>query len=204
MNPVIGDWEAADVLVVGSVVVGVGPGLLTAAADDKSIVIDCRGTVVLPAGVDFISPNTSGTLRPGAPANIAVVRLADLEGTPKGTTVDGRTHLDILILDGRIRNWNGRALDEDSAAENRGVSDIDCPKAHPYLGFWVDENDFLRQELLPDGRYDEARGDCPSAYQGRYWIDGTRIDYLDDLGFWAYGEFRDGVLHHAGYRLTRR
>jgi len=87
MNPVIGDWEAADVLVVGSVVVGVGPGLLTAAADDKSIVIDCRGTIVLPAGVDFISPNTSGTLRPGAPANIAVVRLADLEGTPKGATV---------------------------------------------------------------------------------------------------------------------
>jgi Agrobacterium tumefaciens protein Atu4866 len=23
---------------------------------------------------------------------------------------------------------------------------------------WVDDNDFVRQELLPDGRYDEARG----------------------------------------------
>jgi hypothetical protein len=22
-----------------------------------------------------------------------------------------------------------------------------------------------------------------------YWIDGDRIDYLDDLGFWAFGEF---------------
>ncbi|WP_394326748.1 Atu4866 domain-containing protein, partial [Thermobifida halotolerans] len=36
------------------------------------------------------------------------------------------------------------------------------------------------------------------------WISGSRIDYLDDLGFWAFGEFRDGVLHHAGYRFTRR
>ncbi|CAM3905147.1 SDR family NAD(P)-dependent oxidoreductase [Kibdelosporangium persicum] len=68
----------------------------------------------------------------------------------------------------------------------------------------TDQNDFLRQNLLPDGRYDEARGDRPSAYTGRYWVNGTRIDYLDDLGFWAYGEFRDGELHHAGYRLTRR
>ncbi|WP_319194922.1 Atu4866 domain-containing protein [Streptomyces sp. DK15] len=30
------------------------------------------------------------------------------------------------------------------------------------------------------------------------------MDYLDDLGFWAYGEFRDGTMHHAGYRFTHR
>lgn len=28
----------------------------------------------------------------------------------------------------------------------------------------------VRQELLPDGRHDEARGDRPSTYQGRYRI----------------------------------
>ena len=35
-------------------------------------------------------------------------------------------------------------------------------------------------------------------------ITGNRIDHLDDLGFWAFGEFRDGALHHSGYRFTRR
>ncbi|MDX2393729.1 Atu4866 domain-containing protein [Streptomyces sp. DK15] len=24
------------------------------------------------------------------------------------------------------------------------------------------------------------------------------------MGFWAYGEFRDGTMHHAGYRFTHR
>ncbi|PTQ07851.1 hypothetical protein CLG96_17100 [Sphingomonas oleivorans] len=69
---------------------------------------------------------------------------------------------------------------------------------------WVDESDFVRQELLPGGRYDEARGDRRSAYRGAYWIQGERIIYLDDLGFWAFGEFKDGQLHHAGYRFSRR
>ncbi|MEU9367658.1 Atu4866 domain-containing protein [Streptomyces avermitilis] len=61
-----------------------------------------------------------------------------------------------------------------------------------------------RYDEARDGRYEEARGDRPSVYQGRYWINGTRTDYLDDLGFWAFGEFRDGTPHHAGYRFTRR
>ena len=78
------------------------------------------------------------------------------------------------------------------------------PGEHPYVGMWADEHNWLRQELLPNGRYDEARGDCENAFQGRYWIDGTRIDYLDDLGFWSYGEFHDGFLDHAGHQLTRR
>ncbi|MBU7597962.1 Atu4866 domain-containing protein [Streptomyces sp. P38-E01] len=74
---------------------------------------------------------------------------------------------------------------------------------HTYLGTWATDDRFLRQRLRPDGRYDEARGDRESAYTGRYWINGTRIDYLDDLGFWAYGEFDGEALDHAGYRLTR-
>jgi hypothetical protein len=55
--------------------------------------------------------------------------------------------------------------------------------------------------LTADGRYDETRGGRPHAYEGRYWIDGDRIDYLDDLGFWAFGEFRGEELHHAGYAM---
>ncbi|MGC0387052.1 hypothetical protein RKD33_007269 [Streptomyces sp. SAI-129] len=32
---------------------------------------------------------------------------------------------------------------------------------------WVTEDGHIRQELLPDGRYAEARGERASAYTGR-------------------------------------
>lgn len=67
-----------------------------------------------------------------------------------------------------------------------------------YLGMWVTADGHVRQELLPNGRYDEARGNRKSAYQGKYWIEGDHIDYKDDTGFTADGEFRDGVLYHGG------
>jgi Agrobacterium tumefaciens protein Atu4866 len=44
-----------------------------------------------------------------------------------------------------------------------------------YIGMWVTPDGFIRQELLPNGRYDEARGNKKSAYQGRYEISGTHI-----------------------------
>ncbi|WP_328862879.1 Atu4866 domain-containing protein [Streptomyces sp. NBC_00306] len=202
-NPLMGGWQEADVLIGGSLIVGVGPGLLTAAGDDNMIVIDCAGALVLPAATDFTSPAGSGTLTPGNVADIAVLQLADAPGTPVGAVPARGSHLDILVTGGHVRLWNGRPLDEASAAAPPdGVHVFDS--THPFTGMWVDEEDFVRQELLPNGRYDEARGDRPSAYQGRYWVSGTRIDYLDDLGFWAFGEFHDGTLHHAGYRFTRR
>ncbi|EIM27534.1 Atu4866 domain-containing protein [Microvirga lotononidis] len=74
---------------------------------------------------------------------------------------------------------------------------------HPYLGMWVTEDGRIRQELLPNGRYDEARGTRRSAYQGRYEIRGTRIDYWDDAGFTADGEFIGDVLHHGGMLFYR-
>ncbi|AVT32941.1 amidohydrolase [Plantactinospora sp. BC1] len=203
-DPLLGDWQEADVLIGGTVIVGIGPGLLTAAGDDNMIVIDCVGTLVLPASADFTAPRAGATLTPGQAADIAVLRLADAPGTPAGAVPARGTHLDVLVTGGKIRLYDGRPLDTarttEPAPEGAPVHD----PAHPFLGMWVDDNDFVRQELLPDGRYDEARGDRPSAYQGRYWINGNRIDYLDDLGFWAFGEFQDGSLHHAGYRFTRR
>ncbi|MFE5372965.1 Atu4866 domain-containing protein [Streptomyces mirabilis] len=64
----------------------------------------------------------------------------------------------------------------------------------PRVSVWIDRHDFPHQEPTADGRYDETRGGRPHAYQGRYWIDGDRIDYLDHLGFWAYGEFQGDAL----------
>ncbi|KAM3114746.1 Atu4866 domain-containing protein [Phormidesmis sp. 146-33] len=72
-----------------------------------------------------------------------------------------------------------------------------------YVGMWVTQDGYIRHELLPNNRYDEARGDRESAYQGRYEITGNRIDYWDDTGFTADGEFRDGVLYHGGYVFYR-
>jgi hypothetical protein len=37
----------------------------------------------------------------------------------------------------------------------------------------------------------------------RYWMDGNHIDYLDDSGFTADGDFVDGMLHHAGMIFRR-
>ncbi|MBB3945099.1 hypothetical protein GGQ73_001024 [Rhizobium skierniewicense] len=74
---------------------------------------------------------------------------------------------------------------------------------HPYLGMWVTGDGHIRQELLLNGRYDEARGNRKSAYQGRYEINGNHIDYWDDTGFTADGEFVDDVLYHGGMIFYR-
>ncbi|AYF86398.1 Atu4866 domain-containing protein [Pseudomonas sp. JS3066] len=72
-----------------------------------------------------------------------------------------------------------------------------------YVGMWVTADGRIRHELLPGGRYDEARGNKKSAYQGRYWLEGDHIEYVDDTGFTADGEFRSDVLYHAGMVLYR-
>ncbi|WP_432652028.1 Atu4866 domain-containing protein [Phyllobacterium myrsinacearum] len=77
-------------------------------------------------------------------------------------------------------------------------------KTHPYVGMWVTDDNHVRHELLPNGRYDEARGLRESAYQGRYEIKGNHIEYWDDTGFTADGDFVDeDTLHHGGMVLRR-
>jgi hypothetical protein len=73
-----------------------------------------------------------------------------------------------------------------------------------YAGLWVTADGQIRHELLPDGRYVEARGERERAYAGRYAMTGDHIDYLDDKGFTADGDFKDGILYHAGMVLYRR
>ncbi|WP_433859767.1 Atu4866 domain-containing protein [Streptomyces kronopolitis] len=71
------------------------------------------------------------------------------------------------------------------------------------VGMWVTEDGHIRQELLPDGRYDEARGERRSAYTGRYTVTGSHLDYVDDTGFTATGDIRGGVLYHEHLVLHR-
>lgn len=80
----------------------------------------------------------------------------------------------------------------------------DTPFApHQYVGMWVTADGFIRQELQPNGRYDEARGNRHSAYTGSYTVTGNHIDYVDDTGFTATGDVRDGVLFHEHLVLYR-
>lgn len=77
--------------------------------------------------------------------------------------------------------------------------------ASKYHGMWVTADGHIRQKLLLNGRYDEARGTRASAYQGRYEIRGNHIDYWDDTGFTADGTFVNlDELHHGGMVFYRR
>lgn len=80
---------------------------------------------------------------------------------------------------------------------------MDQKEKNKYIGMWVTGDGYIRQELLPNGRYDEARGNKKSAYTGSYTITGDHIDYVDDTGFKADGDFKDDVLYHAGMVLYR-
>ncbi|MBY5541840.1 hypothetical protein HFO60_17685 [Rhizobium leguminosarum] len=91
-----------------------------------------------------------------------------------------------------------RETQQQQTSENR-------MQQHPYVGMWVTDDGRVRHELLPNGRYDEARGSRESAYRGRYEVTGSHIEYWDDTGFTADGDFVDGnTLHHGGMVLRRR
>ncbi|TRX54403.1 hypothetical protein FNH22_19735 [Fulvivirga sp. M361] len=73
-----------------------------------------------------------------------------------------------------------------------------------YIGMWVTQDGYVRHELLPNNRYDEARGNREQAYQGSYKVSGNHIDYQYDTGFTADGEFKTGILYHAGMVLYKK
>lgn len=83
------------------------------------------------------------------------------------------------------------------------MTETNAPQ-HPFVGLWVTGDGHIRQRLLPDGRYTEARGHREAAYTGAYRVVGTMIYYDDDSGFSADGEFRDDILYHAGMIMYRR
>ncbi len=213
LDAIIGDVTGADVLLGGSVVVGVGPGIITAAGDDAAIVVDSTGMTIVPAVVDLLALGGHrtargaqvATLKPGNRADLAILddRFAPSTAAALETLVLRPSEVSVLVAEGQVLRWAGRDLDAASDEQDGGLETRDLSD-DPRLGVWIDESDFLHHELTADGRYDETRGGRPHAFQGRFWVDGDRIDYLDDLGFWAFGEFRGDELHHAGYVMRRR
>ncbi|MFJ3890808.1 Atu4866 domain-containing protein [Streptomyces rubrogriseus] len=209
MDPLIGTMTGADILFVGDLIVGVGPGIITAAQDDNAIVVDCTGTTIVPAVVDTAAlaggrgrrSEYVATLTPGNNTDFLVVpdELAADVPSAVATLVSHPEQVRALVAAGRPVRWSGTEIPGGPTTPQAGIPAAPDLTGSPRLGVWIDRQDFLHQELTADGRYDETRGGRPHAYQGRFWIDGDRIDYLDDLGFWAYGEFRGDELHHAGY-----
>jgi hypothetical protein len=92
-----------------------------------------------------------------------------------------------------------------SGSQQQRSSSEEPMAQHPYVGMWSTDDGRVRHELLPHGRYDEARADRESAYRGRYEVRGSHIEYWDDTGFTADGDFVDAdTLHHGGMILRRR
>ncbi|WP_222928310.1 MULTISPECIES: Atu4866 domain-containing protein [Cellulomonas] len=94
------------------------------------------------------------------------------------------------VLDGRPTRPAGEDLAEAAARD-------------AWLGAWEDPGRDVVQHLRPDGRYSETRSGRVDAYTGRFWVRDGRITYLDDTGFWAFGELLGRTLHHAGMVMTR-
>jgi imidazolonepropionase-like amidohydrolase len=210
-DSLIGDFDRGDILLGADRVVGVGPGLLTAADDDGAIVIDCDGYAIVPAVVDTTALlglradgyRSDAALAPGHQATFAILSVSVDETAAQvtGRFLSSPQSADVVVIDGVVARWADSVVTQKMAeVPSTGTEPA---TSEDRLGTWIDENDFVHQHLTADGRYDETRGGRPHAFQGSYWIDGNRIDYRDDLGFWAFGEFVDETLHHAGYTFHR-
>lgn len=209
-DSLIGNFEQADLLLGGERIVAIGPGLVNAAEDDQAAVIDCQGRTILPASLEsfklYVADETREhnphTLSPGNLASFIILPSQNADalfyngGDPVGYNASECT----VIIRGKLSSSSAptNTRDGNPASEDQAE---EIPAK--YLGTWIDENDFVHQTLTADGRYDETRGGRAHAFQGSFWITGERIDYRDDLGFWAFGEFKDDVLYHAGYTFHR-
>lgn len=193
-----GSHRKADLLVAFGVVVGVGPGIIHAADDDDAVVVVATEATIIPAALPVATASetdrrcpAAGSLAPGQGADFLVV---DGDHATLGTAVAAAQSPHGVLADfraGELRAWGGQGVARGREATREVV------------GPWLDSTGFLLQELGADGRYDETRGGRKHAFTGRYWVEGDWIDYLDDLGFWAFGTFDGEVLHHAGYAMRR-
>jgi len=134
-----------------------------------------------------------GTARDGRPYRNRYAWIFRMAG---GKAVEVNAFLDLTVYDDVLRR-----IPHSTTTTQR---DRTMSSQHPYIGMWVTPDGNIRQELLPNGRYDEARGSRKSAYQGRYEVKGTHIDYWDDTGFTADGTFvSSDELHHGGMIFRR-
>ncbi|NYF18154.1 hypothetical protein HDC37_003010 [Microbacterium sp. AK009] len=164
----------------------------------SSTAIDGHGASVVPLFVDtvFAAPDPPARdafdLTPGNPATFAVIDGRVRPDEIRSMLVVRPERLRAVVVDGSVIVRDGRAVRPAGA----GLDASD-----PRLAARTDPRRDMTQFLTPDGRYSETRGGRRDAWTGRFWIDGARITYLDDSGFWAFGQFHGDQLHHAGFVL---
>lgn len=117
MDPLIGTMPGADVLLVGALVVGIGPGIVTAAQDDNAIVVDCTGMTVVPAVVDTVAlvggrghrSEYVATLTPGNAGDLLVVpdELAPDVASALATLLTRPEQVRALVAAGKPVLWAG-------------------------------------------------------------------------------------------------
>ncbi|WP_205783002.1 Atu4866 domain-containing protein [Microbacterium sp. ABRD28] len=163
-------------------------------------VIDGRGASVVPLFVDtvFAAPDPPASaafdLIPGNPATFAVVDGRVGPDEIRHMLVVRPERLRAVVVDGSVIVRDGHSL---------RPAGTDLNPSDPRLTAWTDTRRDMTQYLTADGRYSETRGGRRDAWTGQFWIDGSRITYLDDSGFWAFGQFHGDQLHHAGFVLER-
>ena len=167
-------------------------------------VLDAAGADVVPLLVESslaqLPPERRGgyDLVPGNPATFAVVDGHVGASRITSMLVVAPRDLRAVLVAGHVEVRVG------APTRPAGQDVADPAVAAQWLGAWHDPRRALVQHLDSRGRYSETRSGRVDAYTGRYWVRGGRITYLDDSGFWAFGELLDGVLHHAGFVMSRR
>jgi hypothetical protein len=169
-------------------------GVQQEARQAAAAVVDGAGAVAVPLVVETAGGFDDKEIRTGNEATFALVGRPVSQREALRALVVRPPDLRALLLGGVLAVRDGR--------EQPGPSMAALPSGDPRLGGWLDSTGHLLQTLTPDGRYDETRAARRHAYQGRYWVHADRIVYLDDTGFWAFGEFSGAELHHAGYVMT--
>lgn len=195
--PVPGATTPADLTVVGDRVAAGSPSPTTerVRADGAyavPLLVESAVAQLPPAERDRFD------LVPGNAATFAVVRRpVDESQVRRMLVVDPRDLLAVYVA-GHLEAWDGEPT------RPAGEDLTDPAVRATWASTWHDTGRALQQHLRPDGRYSETRSGRADAFTGRYWVKEDRITYLDDSGFWAFGQLVDGVLHHAGFVMTRR
>ncbi|MFD2794963.1 Atu4866 domain-containing protein [Promicromonospora vindobonensis] len=167
-------------------------------------VLAARGAYAVPLMVDSAvaqrpeSQHGAYDLVPGNSATFALIRHPVSESQVRTMLVVDPDDLAAVYVSGRLEVRDGEAT------RPVGADLADPAVRDDWVGTWEDPGRGLQQHLGADGRYAETRGGRANAYTGRYWVRDGRITYLDDSGFWAFGELLDGTLHHAGFVMSRQ
>ncbi|RLV55702.1 hypothetical protein D9V41_09565 [Aeromicrobium phragmitis] len=179
-------------------------GVITYVGRDREVrpagscLVDAQGASIVPLVVGSADrrgrevPPTTNELVPGAPGTFAVTTSRVGPRAFETWMIIRPADLVMVVVAGHVMAWRG----EPTAASG--------PEAPSWCGTWADDSHALEQHLLPGGRYSETRHGRADAYTGSYWTCGAHIVYLDDSGFWAFGERSGDVLYHADFVMTRR